>query len=517
MKQLLVFIFILNTGILLGQHQNVQIGNFNGPNEPSIWINPKNTQEIMAGSNLNFWYYSQDGGYNWTSGTLVSPEYGVWGDPVIVTDTAGDFYFFHLANPVAGNWIDRIVCQKFDKASQSWSPGTFTGLNGDKAQDKHWAVVDQNTNTIYLTWTQFDDYGSSSSFCQSNIRFSKSADGGQTWSEAITINQVAGDCIDGDNTVEGAVPAVGPNDEIFVSWGGPSGIVFDRSTDGGTTWLDSDIFVTSQPGGWDLDIPGLARANGMPVTKCDLSNGAHHGTIYINYADQSNGSNDTDIWLVKSTDNGTTWSEPKRVNDDPTGKHQFLSWMDIDQSNGKIYIVFYDRRNHMGNATDVFVAVSDDGGETFVNFKVSETDFTPSSSGYFFGDYNNISAFNNVVRPIWTRRESNGSLNIQVAIVDLAVSLPENLSSILNLEQNVPNPFSEVTIFSYRLKKTSRLKLAIYDMLGNELIVLNDGLVNAGKYEVLFDNSKHQLPTGAYFFGLTSEDQTQHRKMVISR
>jgi hypothetical protein len=54
-------------------------------------------------------------------------------------------------------------------------------------------------------------------------------------------------------------------------------------------------------------------------------------------------------------------------------------------------------------------------------------------------------------------------------------------------------------------------------MLGKELIVLNDGLVNAGKYEVMFDNSSHQLPVGTYFFGLTSEDQTQHKKMVISR
>lgn len=49
----------------------------------------------MAGTNLNYWYYSEDGGYSWETDVLVSPQYGVWGgDPVIMTDTAGDFYFF---------------------------------------------------------------------------------------------------------------------------------------------------------------------------------------------------------------------------------------------------------------------------------------------------------------------------------------------------------------------------------------------------------------------------------------
>lgn len=512
----IVLLVLCSTSAVLAQFPNVQLGNFTGPNEPSICINPSNTDEIMAGSNLNFWYYSEDGGNSWLSGVLSSPEYGVWGDPVIVADTAGDFYFFHLANPAVGNWIDRIVCQKFDKSTKTWSPGTYTGLNGSKAQDKHWAVVDRNTNTIYLTWTQFDVYGSSNPLHQSNIRFSRSTDGGETWSEAITINEVPGDCIDGDETVEGAVPAVGPNGEVYVAWSGPAGIVFDRSTDGGETWLSNDIAVTPHPGGWEIDIPGLARANGMPVTKCDLSGGPNHGTIYINFADQRNGSNDADIWLVKSTDGGNSWTEPVRVNDDEPGKQQFFSWMDIDQTTGNIYIVFYDRRNHSNLATDVYLAVSTDGGQQFENIKISETAFTPSASGYFFGDYNNISAVNNLVRPIWTRRETNGSLNIQTALIDLSVRIPENLTYVLNLEQNVPNPFTDVTIFSYRLKKTANIKLSVYDILGNELLVLEHGKLPAGKYEHIFDNGIHRLSPGTYFFSLTDLEQSIRRKMVIT-
>lgn len=517
MKKLILILLLLVSLGLRAQFLNVKIGNFSGPNEPSICINHKNTNEMMAGSNLNFWYYSEDGGYTWLSGVLSSPEYGVWGDPVIIADTAGDFYFFHLSNPAVGNWIDRIVCQKFDKQTKTWNNGSFAGLNGAKAQDKPWAVVDPVSNNIYVTWTQFDSYGSTNPDCQSNILFSKSTDGGASWSQAVKINEIAGDCIDSDHTVEGAVPAVGPNGEIYVAWSGPAGIVFTRSFDAGLTWPEQNIAVTPQPGGWDIEIPGVSRSNGMPITLCDLSQGPNRGAIYINYADQSNGSNDTDVWLVKSTDGGNTWSEPLRVNDDAPGKHQFFTWMAIDQSNGMLYCVFYDRRNHNNNATDVYMAVSDDGGLSFQNFKVSEEPFTPSSSGYFFGDYNNISAANNVIRPIWTRRESNGSLSIMTAIVDMNVVLPENKAMLHELEQNYPNPFTNLTFFSYRIKKPSYVRLSVADIFGHELALLEGGRKEAGKYEMIFDNRLYHLAPGAYYLILQTQDQLSRRKMVLTK
>lgn len=116
------------------------------------------------------------------------------------------------------------------------------------------------------------------------------------------------------------------------------------------------------PGGWNIGIPGLDRANGLPITKCDLSGGANHGTIYINWCDQRNGTGNTDVWLSKSTDGGNTCSPPAKVNDDNSNKHQFLTWMDIDQTKGNLYFVFYDRRAYSDNRTDVFIAISNDGG-----------------------------------------------------------------------------------------------------------------------------------------------------------
>jgi hypothetical protein len=205
------------------------------------------------------------------------------------------------------------------------------GLNGTKVQDKAWIAVDPVTNNLYVTWTQFDQYGSNNPADSSVIMFSRSTDGGATWSTAKRINKTAGDCIDSDNTVEGAVPAVGPNGEVYVAWAGPDGLIFDRSTDTGNSWLDNDISVSTISGGWDYSIPGISRANGLPITACDLSNGPYHGNIYINWSDQRNGINNTDVWLVKSTDGGNTWSAPARVNDDTTQNHQFFTWMTIDK------------------------------------------------------------------------------------------------------------------------------------------------------------------------------------------
>ncbi len=430
MKKIILFTALLFLVIRTSsaQYTNILITNTSSPNEPSICINPKNTNQIVAGTNLNLYYYSTNAGLNWTKRTLTS-TYSVWGDPAITVDTAGNFYYGHLTNPSGGYFIDRIVVQKSTNGGANWSNGTFTGYIPPKQQDKEWLCVDPRNNNIYMTWTQFDSYGSSSPADSSTILFSRSTDAGASWSSALRINKKSGDCIDEDNTVEGAVPCTGPNGEIYVSWSGPLGIVMDKSTDAGQTWLADDKFVTTHPAGWDYAISGIYRANGLPVTACDISDGPHRGNIYINWTDQRNGATDTDVWLIKSTDGGNTWSQVKRVNDDPPGKQQFFTWMTIDQTTGYLYFVFYDRRNYSNTQTDVYMAKSTDGGETFQNFKVSAAPFTPSSS-VFFGDYTNVTVSNGKVRPIWARAD-NTAMSIYTAIVDFAVPLKINLTVLM--------------------------------------------------------------------------------------
>lgn len=519
-KILLVFILILISGFysednIRAQYQNVMITNTGSPNEPAICINPKNTNQVVAGSNLNFYYYSTNSGLNWSKATLTS-SYSVWGDPSITVDTAGNFYYGHLTNPMSSYFIDRIVVQKSTNGGINWSNGTYTGFIPPKQQDKEWLCVDPYNNNIYMSWTQFDSYGSSNPSDSSVILFSSSTDAGETWSNALRINKIAGNCVDEDNTVEGAVPCTGPNGEIYVSWSINDKIVFNKSTNGGVSWLPEETFVTSQPGGWDFAVSGIYRANGLPVTSCDLSNGPNRGTIYINWSDQRNGTTDTDVFMIKSTDGGNTWSDVKRVNDDPSGRQQFFTWMTIDQTTGFVYFVFYDRRNYTTLQTDVYMAKSTDGGETFENFKISASPFTPNSS-VFFGDYTNITAANNKIRPIWARLD-NTSLSIYTAIVDIPTSinvLNSSVPSSFKLYANYPNPFNPVTKIKFDVvnEQKGNVRLTIYDLEGKEISRLIDDNLESGTYEVEWDGSA--FASGTYFCKMESGNYTDTISLVL--
>lgn len=405
--QFFLFIFI-STKFIFAQYPNIRISNIGSydPEEVTIAINPTNPLNLAAGANIDYHYHSFDGGLTWTETRLTS-TFGVWGDPCVVFDADGNLYFGHLSNPPnkVGYWIDRIVVQRSTDGGKTWDTGTGVGFASPKNQDKEWLAVDLTNssyrNRKYMAWTEFDKYGSSNPSDSSRILFSF-ADSVQ-WTAPIRISDKGGNCIDTDLTVEGAVPAVGPNGEVYLSWSGPLGIMFDKSLDGGISF-GTDIFVTDQPGGWDFSVPGISRCNGFPVTACDISDSPYQGTIYLTWSDQRNGLDDTDVLLIKSTDRGETWGEIMRVNDDDSGRHQFFPWMTLDPKTGHIYIVFYDRRNTVGNVTEVWVAKSTDGGETFKNFRVSQSSFNPTGN-IFFGDYTNIAAYNGMVYPIWMRMD----------------------------------------------------------------------------------------------------------------
>lgn len=497
--------------------QNVLISTLANPNEPCILMDPLRPNVIMAATNLNNYYLSQDTGRTWSVHQLTS-SYGVWGDPTLAVDTAGNFYFFHLSNPSNGNWIDRIVCQKTTDDGNTWSDGTYTGLNGTKAQDKEWPVIDRNTNDIYLTWTQFDAYGSSLPTDSSLILFSKSTDNGLSWTTPKRINKHAGDCIDSDNTVEGAVPAVGPSGEIYVAWAGPNGLVFNKSLDTGETWLDEEIAIDPMPTGWDYLVPGILRANGLPVTVCDLSEGSHHGAIYVNWSDQRNGAEDTDVWLSKSIDGGETWSTPARVNDDMSNRHQFFTWMTIDQTTGYLYFIFYDRRNTTGSLTDVYMAISQDGGETFINRKISESSFQPNQN-IFFGDYTNITVHNGIVRPIWTRLH-NGQLSIWTHLTsqeELITALPENESTDDAVQlQTYPNPTDDYFYVSFTLRQYADVNIIILDREGRIVSTpLHHVKKGYGKYIEKIDLDTLQLPPGQYFVHVEIDGQKKTVSQIV--
>lgn len=523
----LLLIFSAVSPLLFAQYPNIRVSRPESrrPEEVTIAINPANPDNLLAGANINFYYYSMDGGRSWTEGRLSS-TFGVWGDPCVVFDGAGNAYYGHLSNPADGYWIDRIVVQKSADGGRTWNDGAGVGLNPPKNQDKEWLAVDltesPHRNSIHMAWTEFDTYGSASPWDSSRVLFSSSRDAGITWSDPVRVSDRGGDARDDDNTVEGAVPAVGPDGEIYLSWSGHGNIYFDRSLDGGKTF-GVDRIVAEQPGGWNFDVPGISRCNGLPVTTCDVSHSPYRGTVYIMWSDQRNGEEDTDVFLIKSRDGGVSWSAPLRVNTDAPGRHQFFPWMAVDQSTGRIYIVFYDRRNTTGNATDVYLAVSADGGEHFIDFRISENAFTPVAS-VFFGDYINVAALDARVYPIWMRMDGT-NLSVWTALVEdtltaVAESHEPAAPSRFALLQNYPNPFNAGTVIQYEVPHAARVSVIVYDALGRKVRTLVRAEKAPGRYRLFWtgtDAQNRPVASGVFLLQLEAGDFVKVKKIVSLR
>lgn len=407
------------------------------PAEVSIAINPSNPDNMIAGAlqigqppgprASSYNYVTFDGGKTWKTVPTPNPSKLVQGDDIVVFSSDGIAYHVHLsfdgirqARPARAE--NGMIVNVSKDGGNTWSNGTAAVNHVNTVtpfEDKPGMVVDnapasRSKGNLYLAWTRFDVYGSSNPEHRTHIYFTRSTDQGQTFSMPFRISDTSGDCLDSDNTVEGAVPAVGPKGEVYVVWAGPLGLVFDKSVDGGLTF-GKDKVIGEMPGGWDFAVEGLTRANGMPVTGVDLSDGPNKGALYVNWIDARNG--DLDVFLMSSKDGGTTWSAPARVNDDPlkNGKVQFFTWMAVDPADGSINIIFYDRRDGSGTQTGLTMARSVDGGRTFVNHKIDLPQFS-ANNRVFFGDYGGISAYQGRVVPAFMHFDEANNLRISVAL-----------------------------------------------------------------------------------------------------
>jgi aminopeptidase N len=82
-----------------------------------------------------------------------------------------------------------------------------------------------------------------------------------------------------------------------------------------------------------------------------------------------------------------------------------------------------------------------------------------------------------------------------------------------NLFQNYPNPFNNETIINYSLREPGEIKIKLYDILGKEIQTILTGYYSAGKHTATF-NAKN-LPSGTYYYELTSRDFKEMRKLVL--
>jgi hypothetical protein len=407
------------------------------PAEVAVAINPANPDQIVAASfqrgappkarAASYTYATGDGGKTWKTVPDPDPQNLVEGDDALAFGADGAVYHAHLS--FDGIRVERprralsgIIVSASRDGGLTWGEPVpvIEHINSvTPFEDKPAIVVDNaaaspNKGNVYLAWTRFDVYGSHDPECHSQIYFSRSTDGGKTFSMPFRISDTGGDCVDSDNTVEGAVPSVGPRGEVYVVWAGPLGLVFKKSLDGGLTF-GKDKVVGQMPGGWDFAVAGLDRANGMPVTGVDLSAGPNNGTLYVNWIDNRNG--DPDVFVASSRDGGETWSAPVRVNDDPVknGKVQFFTWMSVDPADGSVNVAFYDRRDTEGTMTGLTFARSTDGGRTFVNYRIDQEPFACNPL-VFFGDYLGVAAYGGRVVAAYMHFAGAGNLAVSAAL-----------------------------------------------------------------------------------------------------
>lgn len=84
-----------------------------------------------------------------------------------------------------------------------------------------------------------------------------------------------------------------------------------------------------------------------------------------------------------------------------------------------------------------------------------------------------------------------------------------------SLEQNYPNPFNPSTSISYSLAEAGVVKIAVYNLLGQEINILVNDFKEAGPHSVTFNAS--DLTSGAYFYTIETLQFRQTRKMLLAK
>lgn len=403
--------------------------------EVSVAINPTNPDHFIAASIArqkahpgisNYAYVTTDAGRTWKTVPRENPHKMQQGDDVVTFTPDGvalhafiKFTGILQARPKRGH---TGIVTGTSKDGITWSPQVpvvelFNSL--EPYEDKPWIRADHSKESphrgnLYVAWTKFDVYGSKKPEHKSHLYFSRSRDAGKTFAVPYKISDQPGDAVDSSDTLMGACPAVGPKGEVYVVWAGPKGVFFTRSTDGGVNFGKTSIATDCT--GWNFPIKGLGRANGLPSIGVDITKGKDSGSVYVCWGDVRNG--DADVFLIVSRDQGATWSKPLRVNADGKGKEQWFPWLAVDPVDGSVNVAYYDRGVQEGTLTDLTLARSVDGGQTFVHHKLNDEAYDLSKMG-FFGDYLGLDCYAGRVVVLWMHPiGKTKQLGISSAVLD---------------------------------------------------------------------------------------------------
>ena len=395
-------------------------------NEFQIAINPTNNLFAIGADNDGRTsgtgvFRTSDGGKTWTSFDMPGIGSSCC-DPGVAYAADGTAYFINLdTSPAVVH-----VMKSTDNGA------TWTNVGNPVVEDRPNIAIDTSPTSphfgrIYLTWSNFGLVVGTN-----DILLYFSDNGGVTWSSAVNVSHTG---FHGSAYAQSSAPTVASDGTVYVGYQTyPAGTndstqnMIATSTDGGATFGTASTISAGPNVQAGLDFAGDARGyfgtnanctstfrhRSFPIVK---SNPTTPSTVYAMWAggELESAYNcgsfhgvHSDVLFSRSTNGGTTWSAPLKVNDDPSGKDQYYPWMDVTPA-GKIWIGWHDRRNDVNNVQHIwYMDKSTNGGVSFgTDVRVGNFRSTPSG---FIGDYAGLAASATTVLPMWwdSRNSSSG-------------------------------------------------------------------------------------------------------------
>lgn len=362
--------------------------------------------------------YSTDTGATWSDVQLGVPTHpflgtpddglslGIIFDPFIDSDSLGNVYAGHIATDGSLGGPGGIYIERSTDGGATWSGPINIDFNvralppggpdpAYRFNDRPDMTVDASDN-LYVVWIKDVGVG----LPTSDIYFSKSPPPPLDFT-GLGAGSIAPKTINDfpNGFDEANVPDVAvAGSTVYVSWidvnvtnpnPKPATLMLDVSLDGGATFGPDILVLGITALGNHLSTTAAvfpaqddARSGSYPVIALDPGD-ATAMTVYMAFAADPQGAADpagtdeADIFFIKSTDGGLTWSAPLRVNDDATVTDQFHPMMAV-KPDGTIDIAWYDKRNAANDDQwDVYLAKSTDGGASFAsNVRVSDQSFS---------------------------------------------------------------------------------------------------------------------------------------------
>lgn len=519
------------TDLLIGENFRIHPSNVN--QTESFITNHPNNQNILFASAYTIMtqptffisegiYVSTDGGNIWfgTDTCKGEPISFHGGEPSITIDKNETFIINRLGvQPI----FPGLYSHFSNDNGVTWSAQkTIT----DDDMEKHSMISDNFSSSPNFGRTYAAYSLLSTPF---TVKFTYSDDGGKNWVLPYSLNNPLSGTRSFGTDIE-----LSKNGAIYICWAVlplavPSprekNIGFASSSNGGASWAAKENEIATLGITGNFPEKQNIRVNSIPRIAVDNSNSPFSDNIYIvtTQKDFLPAGSDPDIILFRSTNKGLTWTTGIRVNQDQfnNGKTQFFPAITVDPGGG-INILYFDDRNTTNDSSGVFLSRSTDGGDTWVDFQVSDHNYKPTAvSGLGSGnvaDHIDITYSNGKLLPVWMDN-STGIYQIWTAPIELnlvginddQVITPDKFL----LKQNYPNPFNPSTTIEIDLQNRSNVSIRIYDVTGKEIITLFDGFRNAGKHKITFETGKLNLSSGVYFYTLSADGFVKTKSMML--